>query len=106
MQRCTQLVFYDKDHVCRTELIAVLYMNDLEPMSDHNDGTVVDFSSSHLTKAMHQARSVRQDLVAKVPIYMIPSIWLPVYYLPELSSTKLDRQNIKTWLKTEDLSSV
>ncbi|KAH8896009.1 acetyl-CoA synthetase-like protein [Thozetella sp. PMI_491] len=45
-----------------------------------------------------ELRILRDDLLAVLPSYMIPSIWLPVHELPKTTSGKLDRKALGAFL--------
>jgi amino acid adenylation domain-containing protein len=60
---------------------------------------VAPSSRSHLAREVVQFRKQLED---KLPIYMVPTLWVPVTHLPLLSSGKTDRFQIHQWLSQAD----
>jgi amino acid adenylation domain-containing protein len=50
----------------------------------------------------HEVAQFRKRLEEKLPIYMVPTIWIPLTHLPLLSSGKKDRFQIYQWLNRAD----
>ncbi|KAJ5101974.1 Nonribosomal peptide synthetase [Penicillium alfredii] len=83
----------------RTELVAVICSADLQlPRGRALKGISAELSAPHLFAVRDYAR-------ARLPSYMVPTIWLAVEQMPLTTSAKLDRTSISNWLKTKDLSS-
>jgi amino acid adenylation domain-containing protein len=51
---------------------------------------------------VHEVAQFRKHLEDKLPIYMVPTFWIPLTHLPLLSSGKTDRSQIYQWLKRAD----
>jgi amino acid adenylation domain-containing protein len=52
----------------------------------------------------HEVAQYRKQLEEKLPIYMVPTTWIPLTHLPSLSSGKKDRSQIYQWLNQADAS--
>ena len=56
--------------------------------------------ASDKPNAARQLSNIQASLQAKVPSYMVPSVWAVVYQLPLKGSFKVDKNLITTWLET------
>lgn len=45
-------------------------------------------------------QEIRARLSARLPAYMVPSVWLCVDSIPMLSSRKMDRKSVSTWVES------
>ncbi|KAL4967242.1 uncharacterized protein BDV14DRAFT_198344 [Aspergillus stella-maris] len=52
--------------------------------------------------ALNEAAQTRDDLKARLPRHMIPSLWLPVFAIPTMPSGKANRRLLQQWLETAD----
>ncbi|CRG90971.1 hypothetical protein PISL3812_08019 [Talaromyces islandicus] len=46
----------------------------------------------------HEVSQFRKQLEEKLPVYMVPTVWIPLTYLPSLSSGKKNHSQIYQWL--------
>lgn len=53
-------------------------------------------------QAIQEIGKVHQSIQAKLPSYMLPSLWLVVESLPSASTSKLDRKLIRQWLQENE----
>jgi amino acid adenylation domain-containing protein len=87
----------------RTELVAVICFADPEL----SRGAVLQEPSDADTElAAQHLCAIRDHVRARLPSYMVPTIWLAVEQMPQTESGKLDRAAISAWLRTKDLLSV
>ncbi|KAI0143581.1 putative aminoadipate-semialdehyde dehydrogenase [Xylariaceae sp. FL1272] len=86
----------------RTELVAVVCLADPALPSD----TVLQDLEEHFHEASYESlRAIRDYTRAKLPPYMVPTVWLAVEKLPRTISEKIDRLAISQYLKTKSISS-
>lgn len=53
-------------------------------------------------QAIQEISKIHQTIQAKIPSYMLPSLWLVVESLPSASTSKLDRKLIRQWLQENE----
>lgn len=80
--------------------------------SQHNSTTTEDSAQalaqiplvapSVHSNLVHEVLQFRKQLEEKLPIYMVPTVWIPLTHLPSLSSGKKDRSQIYQWLTQAD----
>ncbi|KAI8633245.1 putative aminoadipate-semialdehyde dehydrogenase [Xylariaceae sp. FL1651] len=91
-----------KIHDGRTELVAIIC---LENSSLPRNAILQELSHEHSKVSSEDLRAARDHAHSRLPLYMVPTIWLAVEKLPRTSSAKVDRVAINQWLKTKNLSS-
>ncbi|KAI1810658.1 putative aminoadipate-semialdehyde dehydrogenase [Poronia punctata] len=82
----------------RTELVAILCL--ANPSLPRN-AILQELPSE---SSIGELRIVRDYARDRLPIYMVPTVWIPVEELPRTASAKLDRMAISQWLKTKNIS--
>ncbi|TVY27745.1 Nonribosomal peptide synthetase [Lachnellula hyalina] len=87
----------------RTELVAVVVLAD--PLLSSRV-VLKDISYEFAEITSRYLRAIGNHVRARLPSYMVPTIWLTVEQMPRAASGKLDRVAISSWLKAKDLSSV
>ncbi|KIM94802.1 hypothetical protein OIDMADRAFT_60571 [Oidiodendron maius Zn] len=87
----------------RTELVAVVCLTDKQMSSG---GVLQEQSDAYAELTAQDLCAIRDSVRARLPSYMIPTVWLAVEQMPLAPSGKLDREAIRAWLKTKKLSSV
>jgi len=85
----------------RTELVAVM---SLANSSLPRTSILQELTGEYSEVSIAILRAVRDYARAKLPSYMVPTIWIAVQDLPRTASTKLDRVAISQWLKTQNIS--
>lgn len=101
------MVVLAKDGFCKGRLIAIVQLSDnmnqdLVPKGQPYkliDGQLKDISRAKVAEA-------KQLLAQRLPLYMVPSMWIPVEFIPRLpASGKLDRKQTAKWVDdmSEDL---
>ncbi|KEY73046.1 hypothetical protein S7711_06120 [Stachybotrys chartarum IBT 7711] len=91
-----------KDH---KDLVAVLALSLDSGYSSPNEGAADDLRQVFVNEDNHaQLQAICDFAKAKLPTFMVPTVWLVVVDLPQMTSTKLDRVKIKNWLNGLDLS--
>ncbi|KAK2871711.1 NRPS, partial [Arthroderma sp. PD_2] len=90
------LVMLPKTGNCKGKLVSIISFSD-----DVTDQFTKDPTSLRLIDASEKdgyVESIREAMGARLPAYMVPSIWVCMESLPLLSSTKLDRKTIARWI--------
>jgi amino acid adenylation domain-containing protein/non-ribosomal peptide synthase protein (TIGR01720 family) len=64
------------------------------------DGSVPDASEEHTVMPMSEtfkikAKDLEVALTAKIPVYMVPTVWLPIWRMPLTSSGKTNRRGLR-----------
>lgn len=89
------LVLLPKVGRCKQRLVSIV------SLADNLAGNVASPTSLKLvegsTKYTHISE-IRQRMGGKIPAYMVPSTWICVETLPMLTSKKLDRKTMSTWV--------
>lgn len=85
---------------CMRHLVAVFSLSE-EASTDFKTGPTPLRLLIDAEKERYKMR-IREDLSARLPTYMIPSIWLCVESMPVLASKKLDRKRISEWVTSLD----
>lgn len=82
-------------------LVAILSLTDLELPKDNtarSQGNVLMIDDLQYEKAANLIARVRGELDALLPVYMVPTIWIPLRHIPMLQSGKLNRQKTNRWM--------
>ncbi|TVY36052.1 Nonribosomal peptide synthetase [Lachnellula subtilissima] len=87
----------------RTELVAVVVL--ANPLLSSRV-VLKDVSYEYAEITSRYLRAIGNHVRARLPSYMVPTIWLTVEQMPRTASGKLDRVAITSWLKAKDLSFV
>ena len=85
----------------------VAFVEVFEEMARNKEGTDTDDlldeedsplgSSAASTAFAQTCQSLRLDLAAKLPGYMIPQVFIPVRKMPLTASSKVDRRTLREW---------
>ncbi|KAE8394317.1 hypothetical protein BDV23DRAFT_11565 [Aspergillus alliaceus] len=89
------LVFLPKSGFSEGRLAAVLSLSIFDDSSDSEPKPLRLLEDSKKNEAISQ---IRDRLSARLPAYMIPTVWLCVETLPFLVSGKLDRKATANWV--------
>ncbi|KAK2616710.1 hypothetical protein QQS21_000322 [Conoideocrella luteorostrata] len=57
---------------------------------------------NHTQNTASKLRQIRSELEKQLPKHMLPNVWILVEKMPLLSSGKLDKRTVKTWLDDMD----
>lgn len=85
----------------RNELVAVVSLPNA-PLSQSEE--LQTMPSSDAQVAIQNLHSIREYARAKLPSYMLPTIWLVIEKMPQTASGKIDRRRMNDWLKAKDVS--
>ncbi|KAL2022217.1 hypothetical protein VTK56DRAFT_5827 [Thermocarpiscus australiensis] len=96
------LVLYPRAGPCADHLVGILSMAQSEPTNG-------PASSTDIALATHEdwagIPDVQERLSQKVPVYMIPAIWIVLQSIPLMpASQKVNRKMVSEWIKQMDQS--
>ncbi|KAH7329601.1 hypothetical protein B0I35DRAFT_507853 [Stachybotrys elegans] len=100
------MVILPKEGFCRGRLLTVIQLCDSLNRDLVPNGQPYKLLDGRLEEtAKDKIEQVKQFLTARLPPYMIPSMWLAVEFIPRLQSGKLDRKQTAKWIDdmTEEL---
>lgn len=83
-------------------LVAILSLKDVAPIGTPSSVCQIVTGGDRGTAARLASREVKNSLAEYLPTWMIPSTFIIVEELPLLSSGKLDRRGVATWLADVD----
>ncbi|KAE8152814.1 nonribosomal peptide synthase Pes1 [Aspergillus avenaceus] len=90
------LVFLPRGGIFEGKLVAVISLPDTENNLDTKPVPLKLLDQSVKCLAVMQ---IRELMSSRLPMYMVPSVWLLVEVLPFLVSGKLDRKTTANWVK-------
>jgi amino acid adenylation domain-containing protein len=86
---------------CKDKLVSVISF-DARKHSE-GPGRTIELASDFIdSKLDNRIQTIRAELSTHVPDYMVPSIWVVLKEIPILSSGKMDRKAVKTWVENMD----
>ncbi|KAH6661595.1 hypothetical protein B0J14DRAFT_690385 [Halenospora varia] len=91
------VVLAPKAGPCRGKLVVVFTLAKLATENLPTDSSLHLISDTHkveLAKVAH----IRDYLSEKLPTYMVPNVWCPVYNIPMTVARKLDRISVMRWM--------
>ncbi|KAL7914382.1 hypothetical protein GGI35DRAFT_467491 [Trichoderma velutinum] len=84
-------------------LVAVVSLKEDRPLASSPQQTLQVISDSgHMVHAATKLGQIRSELEKQLPKHMLPTVWVIVQKMPLLSSGKLDKRTVKTWLDSMD----
>ncbi|PKY07567.1 nonribosomal peptide synthase Pes1 [Aspergillus campestris IBT 28561] len=89
------LVLFPKSGFAQGKLVAVFT---LSAESDDPDKRKVPLKLIDPSKRLEAVAELRQNLSARLPTYMVPSVWFCIEAFPFLASGKLDRKSTASWV--------
>ena len=93
------MVVLPKTGFCQGRLVTIVQLANEEGQDLVPNGRPLQLLEGDLrSTADSLVSSMRTILADKLPIYMIPSMWIVVEYIPLLQSGKLDRRRVSTWI--------
>lgn len=90
-------VIFPRDGPCRQNLVSLLSFHDISREESGRE-TITLVHPKHASLVRERLASVREHLAARLPTYMIPTIWLVLNDLPLMTSGKLHRKLLITWV--------
>ncbi|KAK3903068.1 hypothetical protein C8A05DRAFT_43642 [Staphylotrichum tortipilum] len=100
------IVLLPKNGPLAKRLVTVLTVLDSSPAADSSEPTSSHPGSDAMKLSGNRAwaepvvQRIRARLDRHLPPYMVPSTWLCVQTIPMLSSRKMDRKTVMTWVET------
>lgn len=91
------VVVFPESGLCSQSLVAILSFHDI-PNTRSGQDAVDLVSTKHLGVSRQKLLFLREFLATRLPTYMIPTMWLVLESLPLLTSGKLNRKLLKTWV--------
>lgn len=97
------LVLFPDAGYCKGKIVAVLSLRD--NLLEASEPKPAPLSPVNGKNYNVYATQINQGLAKRLPLYMVPSMWLCVGSVPLLPSGKLDRKRVRNWLEsmTEEL---
>jgi amino acid adenylation domain-containing protein/non-ribosomal peptide synthase protein (TIGR01720 family) len=86
---------------CKNQLVAVVSFSSVVRESNTPESLQL-LEEEHQTAVSAQIAAVQDQLRERMPEYMIPRVWVPVYLLPQSASGKLDRLRMNTFIQDMD----
>ncbi|CAJ2506120.1 Uu.00g002500.m01.CDS01 [Anthostomella pinea] len=88
------LVFLPKSGLCKERLVAVV------SLKEHTceDKPLMLFEGAEKDAIYAETELIRAHLAERLPANMVPTVWVAISAFPRLSSRKLDRKQVLTWL--------
>jgi aryl carrier-like protein len=88
------LVLLPKSGLCKERLVAVI------SLTNHtaDDQPLCLFDGPEKTAIYSEIEAIRAQVSSRLPLYMLPTVWIAVTALPRLSSGKLDRKRVTQWI--------
>lgn len=90
------MVLVPKTGFAREKLVVVFCLSD--PQKARSDQKAEEIVLDKSPAKRNRIAILRKRLGAKLPLYMVPTIWLNVESMPLLPSGKLDRKKVGNWL--------
>lgn len=88
------LVALPKTGFCKDRLVAVISLTN---HSASNDPLSL-FAGEEKQFVNSEIEAIRTRVLERLPLYMVPTVWIAVGTLPQLTSGKLDRKTVMAWL--------
>ncbi|MCJ1305202.1 Nonribosomal peptide synthetase 8 [Hypocenomyce scalaris] len=89
--------------VFKNDLVSVVSLKSASHSSGlSSSGSICRVPDNDCDAALRICETIREDLVHKVPEYMVPRLWVPVIALPLSSSAKVARKVVNEWLASQE----
>ncbi|KAI9695418.1 MAG: hypothetical protein M1836_006470 [Candelina mexicana] len=82
---------------CKDRLVAILCFQDI-PAVTNADKRPLPLASVYVAESRARIAAAKSSMCNKVPLYMVPDVWIAVGSLPLLPSGKVDRPSVSKWL--------
>ena len=88
----------------KKRLVVMLSLSDLcsESRASGAKECVLLEGEERVKKAQIQLKDVREFVSGRLPVYMLPAMWIAVEAIPLLVSGKLDRKRVESWIEKMD----
>ncbi|CAG7555120.1 unnamed protein product [Fusarium equiseti] len=94
------MVVLPKKGLCEGRLLAIVQLSDASANDLVPKGQPYKLIDGPLASIAHAKVEETKALLAKrLPAYMVPSMWLPLEFIPRLQSGKLDRKQTGQWVE-------
>lgn len=80
----------------RKQLVAIVALNSVNLP---RDGVLEEVTGDHRHEASLDLQTLKDYAAARLPHFMMPSIWLLVQRMPQTATDKLDRTAIQCWME-------
>ncbi|GKU11434.1 unnamed protein product, partial [Fusarium langsethiae] len=98
------MVVLPKKGFCEGRLLAIVQLSDALANDLVPKGQPYKLIDGALASIAHaKVEETKALLAERLPAYMVPSIWLPLEFIPRLQSGKLDRKQTGKWVE-EDMT--
>lgn len=97
------IALFPRSGLSKSRLVGVVVLRDFKSAS--NNGNIQPTRPELLPKAMNQASAIRQYMLACLPDYMVPDVWISLASMPQSTSYKADRPRLMNWLESMDKES-
>ena len=85
---------------CQQRLAAIMSLRGIGPASSDSELNLI--SEAHMDAVNMRIAEITDHLSQHVPTYMLPAVWIVVDDIPLLSSGKMNRKKLSTWLENID----
>lgn len=92
------VAFVPKAGPCAKKLVGIVSLTDVSPAG----AFVTDLTLLPKETASFNISTIREHLEARLPSYMVPSLWVAVSKFPLMPSAKMDRRKVTRWLEEMD----
>ncbi|KAL9627971.1 MAG: hypothetical protein Q9204_006204, partial [Flavoplaca sp. TL-2023a] len=88
----------------KKRLVVMMSLSDLcsESQASGAKECVLLEGEERIKKAQIQLKDVREFISGRLPVYMVPAMWIAVEAIPLLVSGKLDRKRVEGWIEKMD----
>lgn len=87
------LVYLPTTGLCKERLVAIFSLSQYA-----KDQPLMLFEGPERASVSSETEAIRARVSSRLPPYMLPTVWIVVTALPQLSSGKLDRKRVMQWL--------
>ncbi|KAI4100225.1 MAG: hypothetical protein L6R37_005597 [Teloschistes peruensis] len=87
-----------KTGYCKKRLVAVISLSEMCSESQASNAKECILLKNDIKKARSQLQEVREYISDRLPVYMIPTMWITIEAIPLLVSGKLDRKQIEKYI--------
>ncbi|KAG9258477.1 uncharacterized protein F5Z01DRAFT_689818 [Emericellopsis atlantica] len=93
------MIVLPQEGFCKDRLLAIVQLSDALNQDLVPKGRPYQLIEGEIEEsARDKVDEAKQLLIERLPPYMIPSMWLPVEFIPRLQSGKLDRKQTAQWV--------
>ncbi|KAI4198548.1 MAG: hypothetical protein LQ350_005207 [Teloschistes chrysophthalmus] len=86
----------------KKRLVAVISLSEMCSESQASAAKDCVLLREDVKKAKSQLTEVREFILERLPVYMVPAMWIAVEAIPLLVSGKLDRKQVERWIEKFD----